>query len=316
MDLFLDSSTRRLLSGNENRSILCGWDGETGEWRRLALHDETLAPVVEDILAGAQAWQEDPSLRFSYFAQFLGHEDKVLSGLAHIEVARAPYRELLNYADRLPREELRELLADLRRIEWHALYILFLARSDHPEDRERIRREMAESARFGLVIQSAAWATALLEIDGSEGITQLREWYGAGQSRRTEEREAVLAALVVHGNDGDPSLRDPIVELLGEFLRSDPALAPAIVDPLAEWERKDLVELVAALLRESPRRFDTSGTLALRRYLRGVEERSAKEENSLSSGVAPLVTGGLLLLALLLGMGSRYRRGGVEAIGD
>lgn len=51
LDLFLDSSTRRRLSRDENTGILCGWYPEEEKWRRLALHDETLAPVVADILA-------------------------------------------------------------------------------------------------------------------------------------------------------------------------------------------------------------------------------------------------------------------------
>lgn len=258
----------------------------------------------------------------SYFADYLYHEEEVLRDLAHLEVARAPYGVLARFADRLPREELLERLANFRRLEWHALYILFLAQSDNPADHDRIREEMADAADMNLATRSAAWATAFLEIDGAEALGRLRDWYEEGRDRRPEERRAVLAALVVHGDQGDPALRDPLVGLMGEFLRAESELAPEIVSSLGRWERDDLAEPVAALLRESPGQFDTDATLALRRYLRGVAERSEPDQPDASNShrVEPpaaetghsllplLAMVGLILLALAVGIAGKLRR--------
>ncbi|MEM9018404.1 MAG: hypothetical protein AAGC68_15425, partial [Verrucomicrobiota bacterium] len=170
MDLFLDSSTRRLLARKPEQSVLCGWSPSRREWRRLTIYDETIAPVVARILGGRTEWSGNEEERLRFFADYLGHEDTRLSDLAHIEIAGARYSQLMQYADRIPREDLLAYLDNFRRLEWHALYILFLGKSGHPEDREKIREEMGEAAEFHLTTRTAAWATAFLEIEGANGI--------------------------------------------------------------------------------------------------------------------------------------------------
>lgn len=315
LDLFLDTSSRRQLARNEDLAILCGWKTGDSDWRRLSLHDEVVGPVVAEILARMDEWRAIPdgtisAERVRFFAEFLDDDDGRLADLAHIEVARAPYGHLKQYGNRIPREELLERLADFRRMEWHALYILFLAQSEVAEDRERIREEIAEAAEFRLVTRTAAWATAFLELDGSQAVERLRDWYGKGSDRRSGERQAVLAALVVHADQGDPALRDPIVDLLGEFLQAEPDLAPEIVTNLANWGCDDLFGPVAALLRDSPERFDTDATLALRRYLREAEKprEEGKTEAESAPSRAPLFAlVGFVFVALCLGLGERRR---------
>lgn len=315
LDLFLDTSSRHQLARNETLSVLCGWKSGEPDWSRLSLHDEVIGPVIADILVRAEDWRTIPEEKISaervrYFADFLDDEDGRLADLAHIEVARAPYGQLKQYADRIPREGLLERLADFRRMEWHALYILFLAQSEVAEDRERIREEIAEAAELRLVTRTAAWATAFLELDGRDAIERLRDWYGKGSDRRSGERQAILAALVVHADQGDPALRGPIVDLLGEFLQAEPDLAPEIVTNLANWGRDDLSGPVAALLRDSPERFDTGATLALRHYLREAEKRGedGMPESKGARSFGPfLAVVGLVFVALLLGLGGTRR---------
>jgi len=294
VDLFLDSTSRRRLTGDEELTILCAWTRED-EWQRLALFDPVIAPVVREILANATTWRADPDARLTFFADYLAHEDRRLSDLAHLEVAGAPYRELLRFADRIPREDLLARLANFRRLEWHALYILFLSQSDHPADRERIRDQIADAADFHLAKQTPAWATAFIEIDGVAAVEQLAAWY-LEPTRRPEERQAVLSAITVQGDRAAPALRDAIVGLMDGLLDRDPALAPSIADTLTSWGRGDLTDRIAALLRESPERFDPPATVLLRRYLR---EQSASASTSQASSALPSwLVGALMLLAL------------------
>lgn len=248
LELFLDSSTRRQLAFNQDLSLLCGWSNEMGEWRRLALYDETLAPVVSDILENRQRWKSAPEFRVRYFAGFLDHAETVLSDLAHLEVARAPYKQVIQFADRLPREELHKRLADLRRIEWHSLYILLLAQSENPADQEMIRDQLESNARYATTLQTAAWATALIEIDGENGVQRLSELYLDHSKRIPQEYAAIHAALRVHGDQGKPEIRDSIVSAYRKLLETHPALAPALAEDLTRWQRFDHAGQFADLL--------------------------------------------------------------------
>ena len=173
IDLFLDSGTRRILAGNPERSVVlvltrleCG----EGTWTRIGLADDEFGPAVRSILDAEGTWSADPTLRPAFFSKWLGHPNRQMRTLAHIEVARAPYREILGYSDALSREEIHRFLANVRYLEWHPLYILLLAGKDHPEDHEVIRRSFFSNARFGTVKTQEAWTAAYLEIAESEAI--------------------------------------------------------------------------------------------------------------------------------------------------
>ena len=193
VDLFLDSTSRRVLSLFPEREIVCVYregESESG-WRRVGVTDANFEPVVRNILASAEEWKASPDARLNYFAPFLGHEDEQLRVLAHLEVARAPYNEIRKLGGVLSRGEIRSFLGNIRNAEWHALYILFLAQSEVEDDRERIRKSIRSGAEFGLSLQLAAWATAYVEIDEEEAIDFITARYECGR----DQNEAIA------GND-------------------------------------------------------------------------------------------------------------------
>ncbi|BCX49645.1 hypothetical protein HAHE_35530 [Haloferula helveola] len=307
-DVFLDSSTRRKLSNHPEMSLLCGWFGQEQGWRRIATHDDTLAPVVATILDRAEEWKADPDARTAYFANFLGNDDSELSDLAHLEVARASYSKLLAYADRIPREQLHEKLKNLRRMKWHALYILFLGKSDDPRDHEFIRKGVTDSARYGLATRTAAFATALIEIDGPAAIDRLTELYLGESERRPEELAALHATLMTHGNEGTPELRDALVAAYGKLLARAPSLAPDLADDLTRWQRYDHAEAFSALLAETTP--DLTATARIRNHLRASASVS-KPSSTIEPGnttTVLAVAGGLLLIPLLLAFNGRSKQ--------
>ncbi|MFN0129307.1 MAG: hypothetical protein ACKV19_21785 [Verrucomicrobiales bacterium] len=304
LELFLDTSARRQLAFNEDLSLLCGWSDESGEWRRLALYDQALAPVVSDILEKRQNWKSDPESRVRYFAGLLGHEETVLSDLAHLEVARAPYKQVIQFADRLPREELHRRLADLRRIEWHALYILLLAQSEDLADRQFIRDQVESNARYSTTLQTAAWATALVEIDGEKGVRRLTELYLDHSNRTPEEFAAIHAALRVHGDQGNTELRNLIVSTYRKLLGTHPALAPALAEDLTRWQRFDHAGQFADLLGGDT--FDLVAGLRLRSHLQAAASARGESPSKPSADHRQLnrdayaFVGGLVLIPLAL----------------
>jgi hypothetical protein len=304
LDLFLDSSSRRQLASNEGLSLLCGWSDESGEWRRLAAYDEVLAPVISDILEKRQRWEANPESRVRYFAGFLGHEETVLADLAHLEVARAPYKQLIQFADRLPRQELRKRIADLRRIEWHALYILLLARSANSADQQFIRDQVESNARYSTTLQAAAWATAMVEIDGVKGIQRLAELYVEQSKRTPQEYAAIHAALRVHGDQGKPGLRDPVVAAYGIMMEHQPSLAPEMAEDLTRWNRHDHAEQLSALLGAGS--LDLIAASRIRNHIRAASSARVEIPSEHAAAHSPLhksayaFVGGLLLIPLAL----------------
>jgi|GEM_PF-421469 len=300
MDVFLDSSSRRWLSFDPNRSILCGWFGEEGGWKYLARHGALFAPVLQDILSRRQQWQDDPIARARYFADYLAHDDRLLAELAHLEVARAPYSVLIHYADRISREQLLEKLGNPRMIEWQALYILLLAQHDHPDDHELIHAKVTRNAKWSLTLQTAAWATALIEIDGADGIDRLSELYLGEAEREPEELAAIHAALRVHGNEGRPELREPVVAAYGKLLEHHPSLAADLADDLTKWNRFDHTAAFTSHLREQPS--DLLATARIRQHLRAAEAPPDKKRvgQDGAAGLPLALVGGLLLIVLAI----------------
>lgn len=307
LELFLDSSSRRWLSFDEDRSILCGWLPEKGGWQSLARHDEVLAPIVRDILSHRKQWQADPKSRYGYFADYLGNDDPTLADLAHLEVARAPYDRLIRFASRIPRERLLEELGNVRRIEWQALYILLLAQSDHPADHRMIREKVERNARVGIILQTAAWATALIEIDGTAGIERLSELYLGETEREPEELAAIHAALRVQADKGNPGLRETVVAAYGRLLDRAPALAPDLADDLTRWQRFEHASTFASLLKGSST--DLVATARIRQHLRAAEgnTRGTPVRDDTKNSLQMILILALLLVALSVPIASRLR---------
>jgi hypothetical protein len=242
IDLFLDSTSRRLLRFHPDRSVVLA-RAKQGTWRRLAMVDEALLPVVRDILEHAPEWQRNGTARFDYFARLFGHDHPVIRDLAHLEIARAPYSYLRRFGRGVPRKRILATLRDVRYAEWWALHILLLAQSGDARDRQRIVESVRSAERFESTLQLGAWATAYIEIEGGKAIGFLESRYLRNQ-RRADELLEVVAALSVHGNSDRTQLRDRIVASYRVLLAQHPHLAPRVVGDLLAWQRWEMGEPV------------------------------------------------------------------------
>jgi hypothetical protein len=257
LELFLDSGTRRILAANSTRSVLLA---RKDEWRRLATMDEVLLPVVEAILRQAPSWKGGD--RFDFFSRYFEHDHPALRDLAHLEVARAPYVDLRRFGRRVPMEKVRAALRDARYAEWWALHILLLGQSDDPRDQKAIRERVHSMVRIDHPLHLGAWATALVEIDGTEAIEFLESRYFR-RARRNEDIREVVLALSVQGKVGR---RDRIVAAYRVLLEKHPALASAVLDDLIAWRRRDMVAYMEAFGKKHARALMPDARLKLRRF--------------------------------------------------
>ena len=245
IDLFLKSSSRRLLAADAKAAVvIVGTRSGEGkqEWSSIGFADGETGPVIRAILDAAPAWKEDPNKRIQFFAARLGHRNPRIREMAHLEVTRAPYREIRKLHNAIPREEIHRFLAEMRYIEWHALYIHLLAQSNHPEDHAFIAQSLRSAARCDTTIRLAAWATASIEIEEEKAVDFIESAYFRNPDRTAEELKAVLGALSVHGTDGHTHLRARIVASYETLLAHHPAMTPEVAVDLISWKRTELAD--------------------------------------------------------------------------
>lgn len=270
IDLFLDSSTRRQLAHFPSRSVVLvrrTADGKAS-WKRIATVDGETEAVVRTVLESASAWQEDPRQRVAFFADRLGHADRQLRDLAHLEVARAPYRRIRELGGMLTREEIYAFLGNVRYMEWHALHILLLAQSGHEDDRGFIRESLRKAARSGATTRLAAWATAAIELEQEAAVAFIEREYFRNPDRKPGEVKAVWQALSVHGTNGHVVLRDRIVESYRALLETHPGLTAEVAGDLIAWERTEYGDRIAKFATGKPKGVDFAMLMRLRRYAR------------------------------------------------
>lgn len=298
LELFLDSQTRRVLSANPDKTVICGFQPEADPptWRRIGLDHGDLLPLVKEILIQSDTWTNQPASRPLFFAPYLRHPDSQVATLAHLEIGRAPYSQIRNVAKAVPVQEVRNYLNNFRYAEWHALYILFLGQSSEPSDHERIIEAVESHARFSITLQSAAWATAFIEIRQTEALDRLDELYLSNSSRTPDEIQAIHAAYSVQGSNSKDSLQDRIVESYGKLLPLYPTLAPRITEDLTKWGRPDLKEPIVRLLKEASPAYSPEETLQLRAYLRMVESDIAATQEASSKWLYLWLAVSLILL--------------------
>ncbi len=279
IDLFLDSQSRRTLAVYPDREIVCVRENSDPDanWRRIGMTNETYEPVIREVIERSPEFRAHPDKRLAYFSKYLGHEDDQLRTVAHIEVARAPYDDIVALESPLTPEQIRSFLGNIRYAEWHALYILLLAQSEAEEDRKRIRESMRSAQEFSITNQLAAWATAWIEIDEAKALDSLGEHYLRNAARKPEELRAVIAALSVHGTNGHIHLRDRIVDAYRTVLETHPAMASQIVDDLRKWNRWELSNSMVAIADSEKAALDLKDILKLRAYAKDAIEAGTLE---------------------------------------
>ena len=269
IDLFVDSTTRRILQSDGNRRVLLVQNESQGEWRNLGIASDEYLSVVRRIIILGETWRRDDGAqrRLKFFLQLFGHKDPSIAQLAYLEMGRAPYPVIRQLGRAAPRESYASLLSDPMYVEWRSLAILLLAQSNDPHDRQKILDLFRSADRFRMTTNLAALATAVIEIQPDEAIRWIEDDYFVRHDRSPEEIQSVVKALSMHGSIAGPELQDRIIASYRVLLRQHPHLAPIVSRDLHAWKRHELVEQLSAIL-QSDSNDEVADRRSIRRYLR------------------------------------------------
>jgi hypothetical protein len=289
IDLFINSTTRRRLSMNRQRSVALVQDVPAGKWRSLGYVDEDYERIIREIVLVYGDWEGNTSdwggnsadwkghstnwefnnfdnlNRIAYFAPLLGHSNRRVHELAYLEVGRAPYSLIREFSQSWPAYEVRTMLNDPLKIEWFPLAILILGLNAENTDQQRIRKSFKNVSKIGFSKNLAAWTTAFIEIDGGAALDEIENLYFQSANRDLDELIAVTTAMSVHGTNGHVNLRDRIVQSYITLIDNYPAMVSYVVRDLSNWEEWSLYSKLRTLLNEWEEQ-DPASTFSIRTY--------------------------------------------------
>lgn len=239
----VDSSTRKRLDANPADGVLLVREGDV--WSRAGYANAAWQRTAAQVLENKPRWQSDPKARFAFFELLLRDPDPFLRHLATDEVSRASYDLIRGMAQPIRGEVARQSLIDRNKIPWQSFYILMLGLSDRDKDHALVRERMATAARLESSNQLEAWATALVELDGLEGVTHLvSSWFDAPH-RSPQELRAVIAAMTSHAKHGDSSLRDPLLAALASLAQQRPDVVGTVAvafEQIGDFSHADTIK--------------------------------------------------------------------------
>lgn len=247
----VDSVTRRRLANNPDDTVLFAQSTDGG-WRRLAYVSTETKPIYQSIVERSPSWATDPddTGRFRFFAELHDHEDRAIRQLALSEFDRSAYRQLRELEVRLPSTDLLSALTDINEYPWVPIRILMLGVKGDSIARSAIVEHIERAEKTGRAANLAAWATALIEIDGAQAIDWLNTAFIGAEHRDVATIEAVLQALALHGAQGDPAHSQEIDRVLEATIAADPRLAPVAARAFASQGDFERVAIFERVMRE------------------------------------------------------------------
>lgn len=238
LDLFLPSSTKRMLEVYPERSILCAWSD--GEWQSVCVYKPEMEEVLPQLITNS--WGDDRTQRAAFFMDYLSSDELQLSRMAHLEVARAPYSVIRKLGKVVDFSDVRNFLNDARMLEWHGLYILLLAQSGEERDLALIKSRYQQCVIHQGVLQSAAWTLAYLETDKS-ALDEIKRDYFDNSEHTELEVDSILSSLSAFGearNEMQPSIAEVYEVSLARF----PSQLSKRIDDLYAWKQWQTAEAV------------------------------------------------------------------------
>ncbi len=295
----VDSVTRRRLSAAPGDGVLLVVD-RAGEWQRLAYVDAGFRAVLDRLISEGPAWSAPPAPvaftqrgttgralpaeRLAFFGALHDHPTASVRELAMAELARAPYAAIRQIRARLGVREIAGVLDDPKWIEWAPVHILLLGVSEDPGAAAYVRRRFEDSAARGADTFLAAWATALIEIDGLSAVERIEALYLRDPARGPGEVRAAMTALEVQALDGAPDVKTAAAAALARAVGHRPDLAGFAAVPLGRLGDWSKAEALAEIL-ESGRVADPEQRFAIVSYLYDAERGRAA--TAAPAGVPP-----------------------------
>ena len=295
IDVFLNSQTRRRLGMEPDRAVVLilgrteARPGSTrssepsiqdevasSSWRSAGYATVAYESIVREILANAPRWRGQPGARRRalFFMPYLAHEERPIQELAYLEVGMSSYDTIRMADSYVSADQIQAFLGDRLYFEWRALFILLLGFDATPPEQAAIRAQMETNARLNSTANLSAWAAALIEVDGEQGLEWLEANYLGNAGRDPGAVTEVLKAMSVHGNRELPLLRPRIVEGYGVLIGAHPSLAGWTARDLTAWRSWRFAGELEDL-RQSQVSLDRASEYAIDSYLRRARSRGS-----------------------------------------
>ncbi len=225
----VDTTTRRRLATNADHGVLLSLDGQ-GNWRYLSYVDQNWQDLVKIVMRQAPMWRDHihhPD-RFAALSLYLNHKDPRLHYLALQEIDRVPYETLRTLRVPVSAETLLEALGSWRDAQYEPINMLLLGLTDAPEAGSFLRQQVDRLHQSSTPGSLGAAATALIEVDGEDGIKHLSRLLLSDKDQPMAKVAAVVEAMAIHSNLGSDHLQRTIEETLIGFVRNRPAGAATV----------------------------------------------------------------------------------------
>ena len=240
--LLVDTATRNRFARDDDATVLFARDGAYGPWTRLAFVDQDLQPILDDIIDRLPVWElGDDADRFGYFAPLINHTNPTIRTLALNEIDLANYEILRSLPLEIDTGAIAERLNLPNELNLKPIRVLLLGLSKDPDAVPLLKAGLKSSA-FGNGPFLGAYATALIESEGTTGIDWIADTFLKDPYLSADSREKLIEAIAIQNTTADPEIQIALTAALEDALIEDTSLAPFVARQFgirADWTHSE-----------------------------------------------------------------------------
>lgn len=212
--------------------LLVGSKGVTIEWASPLEVTETSFNYV----AQSPSPEVPVVKRLSYYVKFLEYPDPMISNDAYGEFANAPYADITQLSDKLPREKIRGWITNPQTPQTRmGLYGLLIGLCGTDEDAKVLEKKILEKTEdFRLGIDGLMSGYLLLQ--GDKGLSVLDDNKLRNRDIPFSETYAAMQALRFMWRYAEGRIEKPRLRASMRILLDRPELADLVIADLARWK--------------------------------------------------------------------------------
>lgn len=223
--------------------LLVGSKGTTIEWASPLEVTETSFNYV----AQAPSPEVPTSKRLAYYVKFLEYPDQMIANDAYGEFANAPYADITQLADDLPREKIRGWITNKDTPATRmGLYGLLIGLCGTDEDAQIIEKKILEKTEdFRLGIDGLM--SGYLLLTGDKGLSVLDEHKLRNRDVPFSETYAAMQALRFMWKYAEGRIEKSRLRASMRILLDRPELADLVIADLARWKDWEIQDRLMAI---------------------------------------------------------------------
>jgi hypothetical protein len=193
---------------------------------------------------------ENGADRLQFFQKYFEDEDPLLAADAYDEFAKAPYSELVDLKDRMPRDKLLKWIGDKEvTTSRRRLYLCMLSVCGKPDDVPMLEALIKNEDR---TIRTAldAMIGSYLALKGSEGMPLVEDMFLKNAKAEYVDTYSAIMALRFIGQETQTIPRERLMEGMRHMLER-PKLADLIIPDLTRWQDWTVMDKLVTLFKNA-----------------------------------------------------------------